>query len=76
MGEIINLRHTRKQRARAAAEALARENRRRFGLTAPAKAADKLQQARDRTRLDGARLEQPASDPAECDPPAAGSRQP
>ncbi len=59
MGDIINLRQVRKQRARAQREAAAEENRTRFGLTK----ADKIKQSAEtllaRRRLEAAKRETP-----------------
>jgi hypothetical protein len=59
MGEIINLRHVRKQRARAQREAAAEDNRMRFGLTK----ADKIKQSAEtllaRRRLEANKRETP-----------------
>jgi hypothetical protein len=57
MGEIINLRQTRKQRLRAAAERDAEQNRARFGRNAAEKSGDRKQQERQRAVVDGAKLE-------------------
>ncbi len=59
MGQIINLRQVRKQRARAKQEAAAEENRIRFGRSK----ADKIKQSAEillaRRRLEAARRETP-----------------
>lgn len=57
MGEIINLRAARKRRERAAKEAEAAANRRRFGRTKPDKVRECLEAERTRRALDGKRLE-------------------
>ena len=57
MGEIVNLRRTRKQRERAAAEQAAAENRVRHGRTGAAKKAEKIEEERRRVALDGAKVE-------------------
>lgn len=59
MAEIINLKNARKQKARAAKEAQAAQNRVLFGQTK----AEKLKQAREKTladtRLDGHKKDEP-----------------
>ncbi|MES2422274.1 MAG: DUF4169 family protein [Pseudomonadota bacterium] len=57
MGEVINLRLARKQRARAEAAVRADQNRRVFGRTAAEKAAEAAVKARIEATLDGARLD-------------------
>jgi hypothetical protein len=57
MGEIVNLRQTRKRLARAAAEREAEQNRARFGRSAAEKRADRLRQRRQRALVDAAKLE-------------------
>ncbi|BCA63219.1 hypothetical protein HMP09_2453 [Sphingomonas sp. HMP9] len=57
MGEVINLRLARKQRARAEASVRADQNRRVFGRTAAEKTRDAAEHARIDATLDGARLE-------------------
>lgn len=59
MGEVINLRVARKQRARADASARADQNRQLFGRTAAEKTRDASEHARIEATLDGARLETP-----------------
>ena len=61
MGEVINLRLARKQRARSEAAVRADQNRRVFGRTAAEKAAEAAARARVDATLDGARLDGPAS---------------
>jgi hypothetical protein len=56
VGEVINLRLVRKQRARVAAGVRATENRRVFGRTAAEKAADTAARNRIEKILDGAQL--------------------
>ncbi len=60
MAEIVNLRRVRKQRARAAAAALAAENRVRHGRTGADKQAERIEQARQQAALDGKRREDDA----------------
>jgi hypothetical protein len=57
VGEVINLRRARKQRARAEASARADQNRRLFGRTAAEKTRDASEHVRIESTLDGARLE-------------------
>jgi len=59
MGELVNLRLEKKRRERAARAAEAAANRARFGLTKPARTAEKADQLRAKTVLDGAKLEPP-----------------
>ncbi|MGA1798324.1 DUF4169 family protein [Sphingomonas sp. 4RDLI-65] len=59
MGEVINLRLARKQRARAEASTRADQNRRLFGRTAAEKAAEAVVKARVEATLDGAKLDSP-----------------
>ncbi|MEG3084174.1 DUF4169 family protein [Sphingomonas sp. PB2P12] len=62
MGEVINLRLVRKQRARAEASVRADQNRRLFGRTAAEKAVEATSKARIDKTLDGARLDIPTID--------------
>ncbi|RMB27644.1 uncharacterized protein DUF4169 [Sphingomonas sp. PP-F2F-G114-C0414] len=55
MGDVINLRLVRKQRARDEALVRADQNRRLFGRTVAEKAADASAKARIEKTLDGAR---------------------
>jgi hypothetical protein len=57
MAEIVNLRQARKARDRKRAELQAAENRAKFGRTKAEKTKQKLDDARDASRLDGARRE-------------------
>ncbi|SFN97343.1 DUF4169 family protein [Sphingomonas sp. OK281] len=57
MGDVINMRLVRKQRARDEASVRADRNRRLFGRTAAEKAADAAAKARIERTLDGARLD-------------------
>ncbi|MES3153463.1 DUF4169 family protein [Sphingomonas faeni] len=59
MGEVINLRLARKQRARVHAAGRADQNRRVFGRTGAEKAADAAVKARLEATLDGAKLDSP-----------------
>ena len=62
MGEVINLRLARKQRASVEAAVRADQNRRVFGRTAAEKAAEAAERARVRNTLDGAKLDSPTPD--------------
>jgi len=62
VGEVINLRLARKQRARADAAVRANQNRRVFGRTTAEKAAEAAVKARMDRTLDDAKLESPAPD--------------
>ncbi len=55
MGEIVNLRQVKKQRAKIEAAAKAAENRARHGRTAIQKQIDTLERQRQRALLDGAK---------------------
>jgi hypothetical protein len=57
MGEIVNLRRVKKQRARLEAEQKASENRVRHGRTSAAKQADEAEERRRRELLEQARLD-------------------
>jgi len=57
MGDIVNLRRSKKQRVRAEAERQAEQNRARFGRTAAQKLADRREQERQRAAVDNARLD-------------------
>jgi len=57
VGEVINLRRVRKQRARVEASAEADRNRWLFGRTAAEKAVDVAAKARVEKTLDGAKLD-------------------
>ncbi len=63
MGEVVNLRLARKQRARAAATVRADENRRLFGRNAAQKASDAAERSRLAKTLDGARRNDAPSEP-------------
>ena len=63
MGEIVNLRRVKKQRARDGAAQAAAENRIRHGRTGAEKAADRMEQGRARRALDGARRDAPDEQP-------------
>lgn len=58
MGDIVNLNHARKARARADAEAKAAANRVKHGRTAAEKAADRAAEARRKALLDGAKRDE------------------
>ena len=55
MGEIVNLKQVKKQRARAGKAAEAAANRAKHGRTAAEKANDRREEARRQALLDGAR---------------------
>jgi len=57
VGNVINLRLVRKQRARDEASVRADQNRRLFGRTVAEKAADAAAKTRIEKTLDGARLD-------------------
>jgi hypothetical protein len=57
MAEIVNLRQARKNRARAAKDARAAENRTRFGRAKAEKGGAEAERVRSETRLDGKKLE-------------------
>lgn len=56
MGEVVNLRHARKIKARAGKQAEAAENRIRFGQTKQERALNKAIERIDDKRLDGHKL--------------------
>ncbi|MBP0439167.1 DUF4169 family protein [Tianweitania sediminis] len=53
MGDLVNLRSVRKQRARIEAERQAEENRQRFGRTKAEKTQQEQAEARQSSLLDG-----------------------
>jgi hypothetical protein len=55
-GEIVNLRKIRKAKARAAEEAKAEQNRRRFGRSKAERETEDMGRERDARLLDGHRL--------------------
>ncbi|AHE54577.1 DUF4169 family protein [Sphingomonas sanxanigenens] len=57
MGEVVNLRLTRKAKARATAETVAAANRAKFGRTLAERRAEADEQARREALLEGARRE-------------------
>ena len=59
MGEIINLRQVRKQRARAQREAAAEENRMRFGRTKAGRIKESAEALLARRRLEAAKRDTP-----------------
>jgi hypothetical protein len=59
MGEIINLRQVRKQRARAQREAAAEEKRMRFGRTKAGRIKESAEALLARRRLDAAKRDTP-----------------
>ena len=59
MGEIVNLRQVKKQRAKAAAAAVAAENRVRHGRTGAAKQVERMEAERQKAVLDGAKKDDP-----------------
>jgi len=65
VGDVINLRRVRKQRARDEASSKADQNRSLFGRTATAKAADAAAKARVEKTLDGAKRDSAPDTPAE-----------
>jgi hypothetical protein len=69
MGEIINLKRARKQRARAEDETAKAANRVRFGRTRAERLNDAATDATATRRLDGARLERGTPPSADTDSP-------
>jgi hypothetical protein len=65
VGDVINLRLVRKQRARAEASSSADQNRKLFGRTVAEKAADIAVKARIEKTLDGAKLDGTSDTPGE-----------
>ncbi|MCJ2014579.1 DUF4169 family protein [Methylobacterium sp. J-076] len=65
MGEIVNLRQVRKDRARAEADAQAEANRIAFGRPKKAKTLQQKRKALEESRHEGHRLEGPEDGPAE-----------
>jgi hypothetical protein len=65
MGKVINLNKFRKQKAKAERAKQAETNRRLHGRTAAERARDELSKQQLTSKLDGARLGQPAQDPTE-----------
>ena len=59
MGEVINLRQVRKQRARAQREAAAEENRMRFGRTKAGRIKESAEALLARRRLEAAKRDAP-----------------
>jgi Domain of unknown function (DUF4169) len=62
MAEIVNLRQHRKRKARASGEAVAAENRLRFGMTRAEREREAAVQAQDERKLDGHRRETPGDE--------------
>ena len=62
MGDVVNLRHARKAKARAAAEGEATANRLAFGRTKDERRRLKAERETEAKRLDAHRLEKPAGD--------------
>jgi Domain of unknown function (DUF4169) len=62
MGDIVNLRHVRKARARAEKAEVAAENRARFGRTKAEKSRDKAETEVVARTLDGAKRTPPPPD--------------
>lgn len=58
MGDVINLNHFRKSRAKAAKPQETDANRRKFGRTKAEKAIEEREDARRKALLDGAKLEE------------------
>ena len=65
VGDVINLRLVRKQRARAEASSKADQNRKLFGRTLAEKSADIALKARIEKALDGAKLDGTSDTPVE-----------
>ncbi len=59
MAEIVNLNRVKKARAKAEAEAQAAANRAKHGRAGAEKRAERLEEARRKAALDGARLDPP-----------------
>lgn len=59
MGDVVNLRLVRKQRARAEREAAAEENRMRFGRTKAGRIKESAEALLARQRLDAAKRDTP-----------------
>jgi hypothetical protein len=57
MGEIVNLKRVRKEKARHERDSAAAANRRRFGRTREQRLADEAEADRNRQSMDGKRLE-------------------
>lgn len=57
MGDIVNLRRARKDKARRERDAEADANRRRFGRTKAEKAGDEAERERARRDVDGKRID-------------------
>jgi hypothetical protein len=57
MGELVNLKRVRKQKARAAEAAVAAENRARHGQPKAVLVAERQRQDAEQKRLNGARIE-------------------
>ena len=62
MAEIINLRLARKARKRSDAEKQADTNRAKFGRSKAERTVQRLDEARDRRTLDGAKLTEPSDE--------------
>ncbi|MCT8992052.1 DUF4169 family protein [Chelativorans sp. SCAU2101] len=62
MGEVVNLRLRRKQKARAEKERRAEENRRRYGRTRAERETEHLERALEKARLDRHLRSAPAGD--------------
>jgi hypothetical protein len=71
MGNVVNLGRARKRRREAAEKQRADENAIRHGRTKAEKARERMEQARLRAAVDGARLE-PATEPNDGEPEAHG----
>ncbi|MCE7027432.1 DUF4169 family protein [Jiella avicenniae] len=59
MGDLVNLRQARKQRARDEKERLAAENRKRFGRGKLERTREAAEHRRKEAVLDGARIDRP-----------------
>lgn len=64
MGDVVNLNKIRKARARSESSGRAEENRIRHGETKAEKDRRRLEQARDKERLDGLQLDDKSDQPA------------
>jgi Domain of unknown function (DUF4169) len=65
MGDVVNLRHARKAKARAQAEARAQESRAKHGATKAERNAEKSKTTLLERRLDAHRREPPDDEPAQ-----------
>ena len=65
MAKVVNLNKFRKRKAKAEREQRADTNRRLHGRTAAERARDELQKQQLTSKVDGARLDKPKSDPSD-----------